>query len=63
MILVNNTWDFLLLCAAKAAWDASELLRQKADIFSLSDLLVVAWQSVDPILPYNFQVKFSWNGA
>lgn len=54
MILVSNTWDFLLLCAAKAAWDASKLLRQKADIFSVSDLLVVAWQLADHIFSYDF---------
>jgi len=54
MILVSNTWDFLLLCVEKAAWEESKLLKQKAAIFSISGLLVVAWQLADHILPYDF---------
>lgn len=41
MILGCNTWDFLVV-------DAHEPLRQKAGVFSVSDMLIITWQSADP---------------
>lgn len=61
--LVGNTRGFISLCAAEAGGDARGLARQKAGLFSVSGLLVVARQLVHPILPYGFQVEFSVSGA